>query len=263
MWYNFIDRQVKMVVLLTTILIFFYIGRYLFGCDNDEKQENDHKTKLLWFLIFHALLMMILFSFQSNTVNIKPLFKLIFRRYDQLSPTDMVEMINSKAAKTLETIVYQDYLNINDIDLIVKNHHYDINRIDNNGKTIAHFWRYIDSSLREKILSEYKPNLNIQDNDGNTPIMLLFDDHHVLFWDIDTFIKHGANVLIRNKQGFSLLELLEMKYNKDKIEETYNMDSINHGTLFQHLILSVNNHEKQNYTLFEAIFYSNLNIINK
>jgi len=259
MWYNFINLRGDYIFILPIVMIsFYYISRSPFESLNEKEQ---YERSVFDFLFLNMVFITIITYVGNGSISMPVILKLMFRRYDHLSPVDMIEMMNSKAVKTIETVVYQEYLNMNDINIIIKNDHYDINKTDRNGKTIAHLWKYIDSSLKETILSEYKPNLNIQDNDGNTPIMLLFDDQRVLFWDIDEFIKKGSNILIRNKNSQNLLELLELKYNKDQIEETYNMESINHGSLFKQLILSVNNYEKHNYTLFETMFYSNLNII--
>ena len=125
--------------------------------------------------------------------------------YDHIEEISLLEDDNDKILHlTLNYFPYDDYP-------------------DENGRTTIHHLTFRFSFDLIKILVEKNVNINILDDMGNTPL------HYAVFRDdyseiLKYFIKHGANVNIKNNNGHTasnLRNILKEAENKDDL--TYNL----------------------------------------
>jgi hypothetical protein len=88
-----------------------------------------------------------------------------------------------------------------------------------------------DSTLARKIVNripadKLKENLDVQDADGNTALMFFVQhcgefiprEYQDIYFLLDDFIKEGANVNLKNKNGQTALDIA-IQYKKPKFEE--------------------------------------------
>jgi len=89
---------------------------------------------------------------------------------------------------------------------------FDPNARDNNsGRSVAHFL----SGEALALLLEKKPNLNVQDNDGNTPLHVAIQEadwNQMRNQDISLLLKNGIDPSIRNYNEKTPFELKEAQY---------------------------------------------------
>lgn len=244
MWYRFIDSELKTYIYFISIVLIIYI---ISRSDIDENDIDEWRRRFGFEVIFGSfILSLTLIYVFNNSVRLSTIFKLMFHKYQQIYPNDMINMIKPKYVNSLYNTAHQQRLYLNSIDNFIDNH-YDINiQNPSDGKTITHLCK--DPGIFFDLLSTYKPDLNIQDHDGNTAIMSIqLQSEFIMFNEIKEAIKQGTNILIKNKNGHTLVDIIEQR--------TAKAFRYNHIYLNEFLI-SINNHEKQHYTLFEMVYYS-------
>jgi len=136
------------------------------------------------------------------------------------------------------------------VEYYQQKHSFDINQKNSSGQTALHLATRNCYETNIKVLIELGADVNIQDKNGNTPVMAMaaksdFRQNHYYGSEkkqdlLDVFLKAGAKTDVHNKKGLDLLALVAKTKDPKVINlvESYLSGTNNKQTAFQTLLNS-------------------------